>query len=88
MAPAIAATASNLFRMLQLLRRWTRTGSPARNPPNSPRRTSFPENHLSRRCNFRHFSQAREPIEATGVSYRWSMQEDKMFPDSIFPEAP
>jgi hypothetical protein len=51
-------------------------------PPNSCGAASFPKKCPPRRCNFRHFSAALEPIEATSVSYRGTVPQDKI-PASI-----
>jgi hypothetical protein len=51
-------------------------------PPNSSPAASFPEKCASQRCNFRHFTDASELIEATSVSYRGTARQDKI-PASI-----
>jgi len=52
-------------------------------PPNSSRAASFPGTGVSCRCNFRHFMQALEPVEATRVCYRGTDLPDKVRLDSI-----
>jgi DUF3096 family protein len=51
-------------------------------PPNSSRAASFPGTCASFRCNFRHFEQALEPVEATSVCYRGTALPDKVRLDS------
>jgi hypothetical protein len=56
--------------------------APARNPPNSSRAASFPGTGASLRCNFQHFMQVLEPVEATSVSFRGTALPDKVRLDS------
>jgi hypothetical protein len=51
-------------------------------PPNSSRAASFPGTCASFRCNFRHFIQVLEPVEATSVCYRGTAPPDKVRLDS------
>jgi hypothetical protein len=51
-------------------------------PPNSSRAASFPGTRACFRCNFRHFAQALEPVEATSVCYRGTALPDKVRLDS------
>jgi hypothetical protein len=47
-------------------------------PPNSSRAASFPGKYASFRCNFRHFMQALEPVEAKSVCYSGTATADRI----------
>jgi hypothetical protein len=78
MAPAIAAMASNLLRMLCSFALAARRLTPAYDLINSSAASSFPGKCRLIRGIFWHFLRAGEPVEATGVSYRGIAREDKM----------
>jgi hypothetical protein len=80
MAPAIAAMASILFRMINSFAMMHARLRRHAIPSNSSRRASFPENGNHIRDHFRVFSRAWEPDEATSVSYRGTVRVDKMPP--------
>src|SRR5260370_35653337 len=81
-ATAIAAMASILFRMANSFA-MTHAGLHRHAiPPNSSRAASFPGTCASFRCNFRHFMQALDPVEATSACYRGTALPDKVRLDS------
>jgi hypothetical protein len=91
MAPAIAAMASILFRMVNSFAGDAGRLAPARNPTQCIFSGIVPQKRRHIRGHFRHFLRTLEPVEATGVSYRgtgWTrkMQASIRFPASFIPE--
>src|SRR5664279_2710547 len=70
MAPAIAAMASILFRMVNSFAGDAGRLAPARNPTQCIAHGIVPKKRRHIRGHFRHFLRAPEPLEATGVCYR------------------